>query len=234
MAAMSAKLLVVEDERDIRDMLIFALEEAGFQVAEASTAERALSLLAEGYKPDLLLVDWMLPGASGVELARRVKQKAELQDTPLILLTARGEEDDRVRGLEAGADDYVVKPFSPRELIARVRAVLRRAGGVVAAEQAIEIGGIRLDTASHRVTVRGETVKLGPTEYKILLFFMEHPERVFSRTQMLDAVWGHQVVVEERTIDVHMRRLRKALEPFGVQDYVQTVRGSGYRFSHRT
>ncbi|MFN4292321.1 MAG: phosphate regulon transcriptional regulator PhoB [Pseudomonadota bacterium] len=231
---MSAKLLVVEDERDIRDMLIFALEEAGFQVAEASTAERALSLLAEGYKPDLLLVDWMLPGASGVELARRVKQKAELQDTPLILLTARGEEDDRVRGLEAGADDYVVKPFSPRELIARVRAVLRRAGGVVAAEQAIEIGGIRLDMASHRVTVRGETVKLGPTEYKILLFFMEHPERVFSRTQMLDAVWGHQVVVEERTIDVHMRRLRKALEPFGVQDYVQTVRGSGYRFSHRT
>ena len=233
MAAMSAKLLVVEDERDIRDMLIFALEEAGFQVAEASTAERALSLLAEGYKPDLLLVDWMLPGASGVELARRVKQKAELQDTPLILLTARGEEDDRVRGLEAGADDYVVKPFSPRELIARVRAVLRRAGGAVAAEQAVEIGGIRLDTASHRVTVRGETVKLGPTEYKILLFFMEHPERVFSRTQMLDAVWGHQVVVEERTIDVHMRRLRKALEPFGVQDYVQTVRGSGYRFSHR-
>lgn len=234
MAAMSAKLLVVEDERDIRDMLIFALEEAGFQVAEASTAERALSLLAEGYKPDLMLVDWMLPGASGVELARRVKQKTELQDTPLILLTARGEEDDRVRGLEAGADDYVVKPFSPRELIARVRAVLRRAGGVVAAEQAIEIGGIRLDMASHRVTVRGETVKLGPTEYKILLFFMEHPERVFSRTQMLDAVWGHQVVVEERTIDVHMRRLRKALEPFGVQDYVQTVRGSGYRFSHRT
>lgn len=230
---MTAKLLVVEDERDIRDMLIFALEEAGFQVTEASTAERALSLLAEGYKPDLLLVDWMLPGASGVELARRVKQKPEMQDTPLILLTARGEEDDRVRGLEAGADDYVVKPFSPRELIARVRAVLRRSGAVVNTEQAIEIGGIRLDTASHRVTVKGETIKLGPTEYKILLFFMEHPERVFSRTQMLDAVWGHQVVVEERTIDVHMRRLRKALEPFGVEEYVQTVRGSGYRFSHR-
>lgn len=230
---MTAKLLVVEDERDIRDMLSFALEEAGFQVTEASTAERALSLLQEGLKPDLLLVDWMLPGASGVELARRVKQKAEWQDTPLILLTARGEEDDRVRGLEAGADDYVVKPFSPRELIARVRAVLRRSGAVIGTEQAIEIGGIRLDTASHRVTVKGETVKLGPTEYKILLFFMEHPERVFSRTQILDAVWGHQVVVEERTIDVHMRRLRKALEPFGVQDYVQTVRGSGYRFSHR-
>lgn len=230
---MTAKLLVVEDERDIRDMLLFALEEAGFQVTDAGTAERALSLLTEGYKPDLFLVDWMLPGASGVELARRIKQKPELQDTPLILLTARGEEDDRVRGLEAGADDYVVKPFSPRELIARIRAVLRRAGTGVSTEAAIEIGGIRLDTASHRVTVRGETVKLGPTEYKILLFFMEHPERVFSRTQMLDAVWGHQVVVEERTIDVHMRRLRKALEPFGVEEYVQTVRGSGYRFSHR-
>ncbi len=231
---MSAKVLVVEDERDIRDMLTFALEEAGFQVTEASTAERALSLLAESYRPDLLLVDWMLPGASGVELARRVKQKPELQGTPLILLTARGEEDDRVRGLEAGADDYVVKPFSPRELIARIRAVLRRSGSIVSAEQTIEVGGIRLDTASHRVTVKGETVKLGPTEYKILQFFMEHPERVFSRTQMLDAIWGHQVVVEERTIDVHMRRLRKALEPFGVEEYVQTVRGSGYRFSHRS
>jgi len=230
---MSAKVLVVEDERDIRDMLTFALEEAGFQVMEASTAERALSLLAENYRPDLLLVDWMLPGASGVELARRVKQKPELQSTPLILLTARGEEDDRVRGLEAGADDYVVKPFSPRELIARIRAVLRRSGNIVTAEQTVEIGGVRLDTASHRVTVKGESVKLGPTEYKILQFFMEHPERVFSRTQMLDAIWGHQVVVEERTIDVHMRRLRKALEPFGVEDYVQTVRGSGYRFSHR-
>lgn len=231
---MSAKVLVVEDERDIRDMLTFALEEAGFQVTEASTAERALSLLAESYRPDLLLVDWMLPGASGVELARRVKQKPELQGTPLILLTARGEEDDRVRGLEAGADDYVVKPFSPRELIARIRAVLRRSGNIVSAEQTVEVGGIRLDTASHRVTVKGETVKLGPTEYKILQFFMEHPERVFSRTQMLDAIWGHQVVVEERTIDVHMRRLRKALEPFGVEEYVQTVRGSGYRFSHRS
>jgi len=230
---MSAKILVVEDERDIRDMLLFALEEAGFQVTEAGTAERALSLLAEGYKPDLFLVDWMLPGASGVELARRIKQKPALQAIPLILLTARGEEDDRVRGLESGADDYVVKPFSPRELIARIRAVLRRTGGAGSTEQAIEMGGIRLDTASHRVTVKGETIKLGPTEYKILVFFMEHPERVFSRTQMLDAVWGHQVVVEERTIDVHMRRLRKALEPMGVEEYVQTVRGSGYRFSHR-
>ncbi len=230
---MAAKLLVVEDERDIRDMLLFALEEAGFDVTDAGTSERALSLLQEGYRPDLMLVDWMLPGASGVEFARRVKQKDDLKDVPIIMLTARGEEDDRVRGLEAGADDYVVKPFSPRELVARIRAVLRRVGATFSAEKAIEIGGIRLDTASHRVTVRGETIKLGPTEYKILLFFMEHPERVFSRSQMLDAVWGHNVVVEERTIDVHMRRLRRALEPAGVENYVQTVRGAGYRFSHR-
>lgn len=230
---MSAKLLVVEDERDIRDMLVFALEEAGFAVEEASTAERALSLLQDGFVPDMLLIDWMLPGANGVELARRVRQKAEFEQTPIIMLTARGEEDDRVKGLEAGADDYVVKPFSPRELIARIRAVLRRSGHTVAPDEMIEIGPLRMDLASHRVSVKNETLKLGPTEYRLLQFFMEHPERVFSRAQLLDAVWGHQVVVEERTVDVHMRRLRKALEPAGVQDFVQTVRGSGYRFSDK-
>lgn len=230
---MSAKLLVVEDERDIRDMLVFALEEAGFTVEEASTAERALSLLQDGFVPDMLLIDWMLPGANGVELARRVRQKPEFEQTPIIMLTARGEEDDRVKGLEAGADDYVVKPFSPRELIARIRAVLRRSGHTVAPDEVIEIGSLRMDLASHRVSVKNETLKLGPTEYRLLQFFMEHPERVFSRAQLLDAVWGHQVVVEERTVDVHMRRLRKALEPVGVQDFVQTVRGSGYRFSDK-
>ncbi|QGX40875.1 phosphate regulon transcriptional regulator PhoB [Permianibacter aggregans] len=230
---MSAKLLVVEDERDIRDMLVFALEEAGFTVEEASTAERALSLLQDGFVPDMLLIDWMLPGANGVELARRVRQKTEFEQTPIIMLTARGEEDDRVKGLEAGADDYVVKPFSPRELIARIRAVLRRSGHTVAPDEMIEIGPLRMDLASHRVSVKNETLKLGPTEYRLLQFFMEHPERVFSRAQLLDAVWGHQVVVEERTVDVHMRRLRKALEPAGVQDFVQTVRGSGYRFSDK-
>lgn len=231
---MSAKILIVEDERDIRDLLCFALEEAGFQVAEASTSERAWSLLQEEFKPDLMLVDWMLPGASGVDFCRRVKQKEELQHIPLIMLTARGEEDDRVKGLESGADDYVVKPFSPRELIARVRAVLRRSGATVTdAEKILEIGVLRLDTVSHRVTCKGETVKLGPTEYKLLQFFMEHAERVYTRTQLLDAIWGHQVVVEDRTVDVHMRRLRKALEPFAIEEYVQTVRGSGYRFSDR-
>ena len=230
---MSAKLLVVEDERDIRDMLVFALEEAGFAVEEASTAERALSLLQDGFMPDMMLIDWMLPGANGVELARRVRQKTEFEQTPIIMLTARGEEDDRVKGLEAGADDYVVKPFSPRELIARIRAVLRRSGHTVAPDEMIEIGPLRMDLASHRVSVKNETLKLGPTEYRLLQFFMEHPERVFSRAQLLDAVWGHQVVVEERTVDVHMRRLRKALEPAGVQEFVQTVRGSGYRFSDK-
>lgn len=231
---MSGKILIVEDERDIRDLLCFALEEAGFQVAEASTSERAWSLLQEEFKPDLMLVDWMLPGASGVDFCRRVKQKEELQHIPLIMLTARGEEDDRVKGLESGADDYVVKPFSPRELIARVRAVLRRSGATVTdAEKILEIGALRLDTGSHRVSCKGETVKLGPTEYKLLQFFMEHAERVYTRTQLLDAIWGHQVVVEDRTVDVHMRRLRKALEPFGIEEYVQTVRGSGYRFSDR-
>ena len=230
---MSAKLLVVEDERDIRDMLVFALEEAGFAVEEASTAERALSLLQDGFMPDMILIDWMLPGANGVELARRVRQKTEFEQTPIIMLTARGEEDDRVKGLEAGADDYVVKPFSPRELIARIRAVLRRSGHTVAPDEMIEIGPLRMDLASHRVSVKNETLKLGPTEYRLLQFFMEHPERVFSRAQLLDAVWGHQVVVEERTVDVHMRRLRKALEPAGVQEFVQTVRGSGYRFSDK-
>lgn len=230
---MSIHLLVIEDERDIRDMLCFALEEVGFIVAEASTSERALSLLQDGNKPHLMLVDWMLPGASGIEFCRRVKQHDEWKDIPVIMLTARGEEDDRVKGLESGADDYIVKPFSPRELVARVRAVLRRTGIIAASDKALELGLIRLDSASQRVTVRGDTVKLGPTEYKLLAFFMEHPERVYTRTQLLDSVWGHQVVVEERTIDVHMRRLRKALEPFGAEDYVQTVRGSGYRFSDR-
>ncbi len=231
---MSAKILIIEDERDIRDLLCFALEEAGFQVTEASTSERAWSLLQEDLKPDLMLVDWMLPGASGVDFCRRVKQKEELHAIPLIMLTARGEEDDRVKGLESGADDYVVKPFSPRELIARVRAVLRRSGATVTeAEKILEIGLLRLDSVSHRVSCKGETVKLGPTEYKLLQFFMEHAERVYTRSQLLDAIWGHQVVVEDRTVDVHMRRLRKALEPFGIEEYVQTVRGSGYRFSDR-
>ncbi len=230
---MSATIMVVEDERDIREMLVFSLEQAGYSTLQAGTAEKALSLLQEETIPDLLLVDWMLPGASGVEMTRKVKKNIQFKDVPVIMLTARGEEDDRIKGLDAGADDYVIKPFSPRELMARIRAVLRRTDPGSAEEKVIESGRLKMDTASHRVTVDGQTVKVGPTEYKLLLYFLEHPERVFTRNQLLDSVWGHQVIVEERTVDVHIRRLRKALAPFGIENYVQTVRGAGYRFSHR-
>ncbi|MCO7226753.1 phosphate regulon transcriptional regulator PhoB [Pleionea sp. CnH1-48] len=230
---MNATIMVVEDERDIREMLVFSLEQAGYSTLQAGTSEKAMSLLQEETIPDLLLVDWMLPGASGVELTRKVKKSSLFKDVPVIMLTARGEEDDRIKGLDAGADDYVIKPFSPRELMARIRAVLRRTDPGTAEEKSIEMGRLKLDTASYRVTVDGQTVKLGPTEYKLLLYFLEHPERVFTRSQLLDAVWGHQVIVEERTVDVHIRRLRKALDPYGIENYVQTVRGAGYRFSHR-
>jgi two-component system phosphate regulon response regulator PhoB len=230
---MSATIMVVEDERDIREMLVFSLEQAGYSTLQAGTAEKALSLLNEEAIPDLLLVDWMLPGASGIEMTRRVKMNAQFKNIPVIMLTARGEEDDRIKGLDAGADDYVMKPFSPRELMARIRAVLRRADPAIVSEKVIESGRLRIDTASHRITADGQTVKMGPTEYKLLLFFMEHQERVFSRSQLLDSVWGHQVIVEDRTVDVHIRRLRKALAPFGIENYIQTVRGAGYRFSHR-
>ncbi len=230
---MNATVLVVEDEPDIREMLVFSLEQDGYSTLQAGTSERALSLLQEEMIPDLLLVDWMLPGATGVELTRKVKKNNQLKDIPIIMLTARGDENDRVKGLDAGADDYIVKPFSPKELMARVRAVLRRTDSPIVEEKILRVGRLKLDTVSHRVMVNGETIKLGPTEYKLLLFFLEHPERVFTRTQLLDAVWGHQVIVEERTVDVHIRRLRKALNDCGIKEYVQTVRGSGYRFSHR-
>ncbi len=231
---MSATIMVVEDERDIREMLVFSLEQAGYSTLQAGTAEKALSLLQEETIPDLLLVDWMLPGASGIEMTHKVKKNAQFQQVPVILLTARGEEDDRIKGLDAGADDYVIKPFSPRELMARIRAVLRRSDPCIAEEKVIESGRLKVDTASHRISVDGQTVKMGPTEYKLLLFFLEHQERVFTRGQLLDSVWGHQVIVEERTVDVHIRRLRKALSPHSIENYIQTVRGAGYRFSHRT
>ncbi len=230
---MSAKVLILEDERDIREMLAFCMEQAGYEVEQAATAERVFGLLKEGFQPDLFLVDWMLPGASGVEFTKKLKKDPANQDLPVIMLTARGEEDDRVQGLEAGADDYVVKPFSPRELLARVQAVLRRSGAINKANEQLQHGDISIDTAGHRVTIRGEEVHLGPTEYKILHFFMSNTGRVFSRNQLLDSVWGQQVVVEERTVDVHIRRLRKALAPYEVENYVQTVRGSGYRFSSK-
>ena len=225
------QILIVEDEKPIRDMIAFGLRRAGFTVSEAEDCSEARARIADS-RPDLLLVDWMLPDQSGLELTRSIKRNKETQDLPVILLTARAEEQDKVAGLEGGADDYVTKPFSPRELLARIQAVLRRSSPSAAGE-AIEAGALKLDPVSHRVIAGEQTVSLGPTEYRLLQFFMEHPERVYARSQLLDRVWGGNVYVEERTVDVHIRRLRKALEPFACDSLVQTVRGSGYRFSTR-
>jgi two-component system, OmpR family, phosphate regulon response regulator PhoB len=225
------QILVVEDEKPIRDMIAFGLRRAGFVVTEAEDCSEARRRIADS-RPDLLLVDWMLPDQTGLELTRSIKRDKETQDLPVILLTARAEEHDKVAGLEGGADDYVTKPFSPRELLARIQALLRRASPT-ASGQPIEAGALTLDPASHRVVAGEQSVTLGPTEYRLLQFFMEHPERVYSRSQLLDRVWGGNVYVEERTVDVHIRRLRKALEPSGSDGLVQTVRGSGYRFSTR-
>jgi two-component system phosphate regulon response regulator PhoB len=225
-------ILIVEDEKAIRDMIAFGLRRAGYAVREAEDCVEARAHIADS-RPDLLLVDWMLPDQTGLELTRSIKRNKDTQDLPVIMLTARADEHDKVAGLEGGADDYVTKPFSPRELLARIQAVLRRSS-VAGTGEAIEAGKLRLDTGSHRVSVGGDTVPLGPTEYRLLQFFMEHPERVYARGQLLDRVWGGNVYVEERTVDVHIRRLRKALEPFACDDLVQTVRGAGYRFSTRT
>ncbi len=225
------QVLIVEDEPGIREMLRFALERGHFRSAEAGDAAAARLAIAQS-RPDVILMDWMLPGASGVELCRELKDNPTTRDIPVIMITARAEEEDKVRGLNSGADDYVTKPFSFPELIARIKAVLRRTapGGL---EERIDVGGLQVDAASQRVTVKGESVKLGPTEYKLLHFFASHPERVYSRAQVLDRVWGQNVYVEERTVDVHIRRLRKALEPHGFDRMIQTVRGSGYRFSEK-
>jgi two-component system phosphate regulon response regulator PhoB len=226
------QILIVEDERPIREMIAFGLRRAGFDVREAEDCRGAREEVANR-RPDLVLVDWMLPDMSGLELTRALKRDRETEELPVIMLTARGEEADKVAGLEGGADDYVTKPFSPRELLARINAVLRRSGASGAGD-AIEFDGLKLDLAGHRVTAGEATVPLGPTEYRMLEFFMTHPERVYSRDQLLDRVWGGNVYVEERTIDVHIRRLRKALEAFGYDRFVQTVRGAGYRFSSRS
>ncbi len=225
------QILVIEDERPIREMIAFGLRRAGFEVREAEDCRSARAELADR-RPDLLLVDWMLPDMSGLELTRQLKRDRDTRELPIILLTARAEEPDKVSGLEGGADDYVTKPFSPRELVARINAVLRRAAPQGSGE-AIDFEGLRLDQASHRVLAGERPVALGPTEYRMLEFFMTHPERVYSREQLLDRVWGGNVYVEERTIDVHIRRLRKALEEFGYDRLIQTVRGAGYRFSTR-
>ncbi len=222
-------VLVVEDEDAIRGMLIMILEQSGFAPIAAADAEEAQKALDDNL-PDLILLDWMLPGISGVEWARRLKKEPIYRDIPIILLTARGEEEDKVRGLEIGADDYMTKPFSPKELVARIRAVLRRSGKIQGQAQII-LGDLILDTEQHRLSIGDKQLEVSPTEFRLMHFFMTHPDKVYSRTQLLDQVWGRSVYIEERTIDVHIRRLRKILEEYGREDLVQTVRGFGYRFS---
>lgn len=221
-------ILIVEDDPDIREMLEFALSRAGFQVWEAETAEDAIKKL-DGQLPGLAIVDWMLPGMSGVDLARRLRRDEHTAGLPIIMLTARGEEADKLKSFESGVDDYVVKPFSPRELIARIKALLRRSGSPE--DGLLEAGPICMNLAAHEVTVGGQVVKMGRMEYRLLELFMNQPERAFDRSQLLDRVWGRGVYVEDRTVDVHVLRLRKALKPYGVHTAIQTVRGVGYRFT---
>tara|TARA_R110002096_G_scaffold130643_4_gene279900 strand:- start:2753 stop:3445 length:693 start_codon:yes stop_codon:yes gene_type:complete len=226
---MSAKkVLIVEDEKPIRDMIAFHLSRAGYDVLEAADCRTARTLLADE-RPDIALVDWMLPDMSGLELTRNLKRDDEHEDLSIIMLTARADEHDKVSGLDGGADDYITKPFAPRELIARIQAVLRRSQG--GGDGRLTMGSLQLDSLGHRVSSDGVEVKLGPTEYRLLEFLMTHPDRVYSRAQLLDRVWGANVYVEERTVDVHVRRLRKALSDTQADRYIQTIRGSGYRFS---
>lgn len=226
---MHKRILVVEDEASIREMVAFALRKADMEVIQAADARAALVAISDT-PPDLILLDWMLPGMSGLELARRLRQERRDVQIPIIMLTARGEETDRVSGLESGVDDYVVKPFSTRELVARIKAVLRRAQGDDGTGS-IAAGGLRIDGPAHRVYAGDAQIVIGPTEYRLLHFFMIHAERAYSRAQLLDHVWGGSAYVEERTVDVHIRRLRKTLEPFALDHLIQTVRGTGYRFS---
>ncbi|MDX1500055.1 MAG: phosphate regulon transcriptional regulator PhoB [Woeseiaceae bacterium] len=226
----ASKILIVEDETPIREMIAFHLGRAGFETLEAGNCQSALELLADE-RPDLALIDWMLPDMSGLELTRMLKRDAENDDLAIIMLTARSDEFDKISGLDSGADDYVTKPFSPRELVARIQAVLRRSR--IAEDRPFTAGVLQLDAAAHRLLAGGEEVKLGPTEYRLISFLMTHPDRVYSRLQLLDRVWGANVYVEERTVDVHVRRLRKALAAAQADHYIQTVRGAGYRFSTR-
>ncbi|MFT6791280.1 MAG: two-component system phosphate regulon response regulator PhoB [Cellvibrionaceae bacterium] len=222
-------ILIVDDETPIRDMLRLALEMANYNCLEAEDAQQAHVIIIDK-KPDLILLDWMLPGTSGIELARRLKKNGLTASIPIIMLTAKGEEDNKIQGLETGADDYITKPFSPRELVARLRAVLRRGENLTATES-IVVEDLCMDPVSHIVTIHECPIQIGPTEYRLLEFFLTHQERVYTRGQLLDHVWGGNVYVEERTVDVHIRRLRKVLSIDGHERFIQTVRGTGYRFS---
>ncbi len=224
-------ILVVDDERTIRDMVCMALSQERFQWKEASDAHKA-EVIIKQHLPELILLDWMMPGMSGIDFARKLRRHPDTMNIPIIMLTAKAEENNVIQGLESGADDYLVKPFSPRELIARIKSLLRRSK-IESSQDIININNLMLDTSSFRVEGNGQTIDLGPTEFKLLRFFMENPERVFSREQVLNNVWGDNVYVEERTVDVHIRRLRKALETTGHQELVQTVRGAGYRLSNK-
>jgi two-component system phosphate regulon response regulator PhoB len=228
----SAAVLVVEDEPAILELIAINLDHAGFATMRAQNAEEASKVLAE-VLPDVVLLDWMLPGQSGLALARKLRSDARTKELPIIFITARAEEADKIAGLEAGGDDYVTKPFSPRELVARIRAVLRRRAPELG-DAAVEVSGLRLDPGAHRVTGDGRVLSLGPTEFRLLHFLMTHPDRVYSRSRLLDEVWGDHVFLEERTVDVHIRRLRQALSPSGHDSLVETVRGSGYALRPRS
>ena len=232
---MSQHILIVEDEPSIAELISINLTHAGFSVSRALQADEALQLL-RNTKPDLVILDWMMPGKSGVQFARELRSNPSTQAIPILMLTAKGEEADKVLGLDAGADDYVTKPFSPKELVARVKALLRRHVFEAVEEKALVLGPIQLDPAAHRLTIRisdntSKALALGPTEFRLMQFLMANPERVHSRTHLLDNVWGNEVYVEERTVDVHIKRLRAALAPFACDHYVETVRGSGYRIT---
>jgi len=226
---MAGTILIVEDEPAIAELITLTLRRSGHQTVHAESVERAVTLVDQAM-PDLTLIDWMLPGASGVELVKKLRRDKRTKTIPIIMLTAKSEEADKLMGLETGADDYITKPFSPKELVARIKAVLRRRAPQLT-EDVVETNGLRLDPATHRITVNDKPVQMGPSEFKLLHFFMTHTERVHTRSQLLDHVWGDHVFVEERTVDVHIRRLRQALEVSGHDAYIQTVRGAGYRFS---
>ena len=226
---MPANILLVEDEPAIQELIAFNLTQAGHHVLRAASAENAMTLVKNAL-PDLILLDWMLPGASGVEFAKKLRADERTRGVPIIMLTARSDEQDKITGLETGADDYITKPFSPRELQARIKAVLRRRAPQMT-DDAVDTNGLRLDPVTHRVHGHGEPIDLGPTEFRLLHFFMTHAERVHTRAQLLDQVWGDHIFVEERTVDVHIRRLRASLEATGHDRLIQTVRGTGYRFS---